>query len=185
MAAAVIIFSMKQLNEPGYKINLNYLFISRSCLTPSPAMFAKVIVPVKRVVDFNVKVKVRSDRTGVETSNVKMSLNPFCEIAVEEAVRMKEKSLIKEIVTVSIGPAGAQDTLRHTMALGADRSIHVQTDLDLQPLAIAKVLRKLLEMEKPDFVLLGKQAIDDDSNQTGQLLAGLMNWPQATFASKV
>lgn len=145
----------------------------------------KVLVPIKRVVDYAVKIRVRADKTGVETNNVKMSMNPFDEIAIEQAVRMKEKGLVSEIIAVSIGNAQSQETLRQALAFGADRSIHVETDLTVEPLAVAKLLHKLCEKETPDLVLLGKQAIDDDSNQTGQLLGGLLNWSQGTFISKV
>jgi len=137
------------------------------------------------VIDYAVKIRVKPDHTGVETTNVKMSMNPFCEIAVEEAVRLKEKKIANEVVVVSIGPTQSQETLRTALAMGADRAVLVETSKDLQPLAVAKVFQKLIEKEKPGLVLLGKQAIDDDSNQTGQILAGLMDWPQATFASKV
>ncbi|MFO0987962.1 MAG: electron transfer flavoprotein subunit beta/FixA family protein [Alphaproteobacteria bacterium] len=145
----------------------------------------KLLVAVKRVVDYNVKVRVKADGTGVETANVKMSMNPFDEIAVEEAVRMKEQGKAKEIVAVSMGPAQCQETIRTALAMGADRGIHVLHDGELQPLAVAKLLKALADKEKPDLVILGKQAIDDDSNQTGQMLAALMGVPQATFASKV
>ncbi len=145
----------------------------------------KLLVAVKRVVDYNVKVRVKADGTGVETANVKMSMNPFDEIAVEEAVRMKEQGKAKEIVAVSMGPAQCQETIRTALAMGADRGIHVLHDGELQPLAVAKLLKAIADKEKPDLVILGKQAIDDDSNQTGQMLAALMNVPQATFASKV
>ena len=145
----------------------------------------KVLVPVKRVVDYNVKVRVKSDGSGVDIANVKMSMNPFDEIAVEEATRLKEKGVVTEIVAVSIGPAQCQETLRTAMAIGADRGILVETDADVQPLAVAKVLKALVDKEQPQLVILGKQAIDDDSNQTGQMLAELANLPQATFASKV
>jgi electron transfer flavoprotein beta subunit len=148
-------------------------------------LFVKILVPVKRVVDYNVKVRVRPDGTGVDTANVKMSMNPFDEIAVEEAVRMKEKGIATEIVAVSCGVTACQETLRTALALGADRAILVETDAELQPLAVAKLLRGLVAHEKPDLVILGKQAIDDDANQTGQMLAALLDWPQATFASKV
>jgi electron transfer flavoprotein beta subunit len=144
-----------------------------------------VLVPVKRVVDYNVKVRVKADGSGVETANVKMSMNPFDEIAVEEAVRLKEAGKATEVVAVSIGPAGAQETLRTALAMGADRAILVQTDAELQPLAVAKLLKVLVDREAPQLVLLGKQAIDDDCNQTGQMLAALLGWPQGTFASKV
>ncbi len=144
----------------------------------------KVLVPVKRVVDFNVKVRVKADGSGVETANVKMSMNPFDEIAVEEAVRLKEAGVATEIVVVSIGPTQCQETLRTALAIGADRAILVQTSVETQPLGVAKALQKLVEKEAPQVVILGKQAIDDDSNQTGQMLAALLGWPQATFASK-
>jgi electron transfer flavoprotein beta subunit len=145
----------------------------------------KVLVPVKRVVDYNVKVRVKPDGSGVDTANVKMSMNPFDEIAVEEAVRLKEKGVVTEVVAVSCGAAACQETLRTALAMGADRAILVETDADLQPLAVAKLLRAIAAEEKPDLVIVGKQAIDDDANQTGQMLAGLLDWPQATFASKV
>jgi len=145
----------------------------------------KLLVAVKRVVDFNVKVRVKADGSGVETANVKMSMNPFDEIAIEEAVRMKEKGAAKEIIAVSMGPAQCQETIRTALAMGADRGIHVLHDGELQPLAVAKLLKAIADKEKPDLVILGKQAIDDDSNQTGQMLAALMNVPQATFASKI
>ena len=145
----------------------------------------KVLVTVKRVVDFNVKVRVRPDGSGVDTANVKMSMNPFDEIAVEEAVRLKERGVATEIVAVSCGPAAAQETLRTALAIGADRAILVQSDAELQPLAIAKLLAAVVAKESPQLVILGKQAIDDDSNQVGQMLAALLDWPQATFASKV
>ena len=145
----------------------------------------KILVPIKRVVDYNVKVRVKSDGTGVETANVKMSMNPFDEIAVEEAVRLKEAGAATEIIAVSIGPTASQETLRTALAIGADRAILVETTAETQPLGVAKALRKLAEKETPGLIILGKQAIDDDSNQTGQMLAALLNWPQATFASKV
>jgi electron transfer flavoprotein beta subunit len=145
----------------------------------------KILVSVKRVVDFNVKVRVKADGTGVETANVKMSMNPFDEIAVEEAMRLKEAGVAKEIVVVSCGPQACQETLRTALAIGADRAILVETNEELQPLAVAKLLRKIVEKEQPGVVILGKQAIDDDANQTGQMLAALLNWPQATFASKL
>ncbi len=145
----------------------------------------KAIVPVKRVVDYNVKVRVKSDGTGVDIANVKMSMNPFDEIAVEEAVRLKEKGIVTEIVAVSCGVAQCQETLRTAMAIGADRAILVETDVELQPLAVAKLLKALVDKELPGLVILGKQAIDDDCNQTGQMLAALADLPQATFASKV
>src|SRR5258706_6326329 len=145
----------------------------------------KVLVSVKRVVDFNVKVRVRPDGSGVETANVKMSMNPFDEIAVEEAVRLKEAGMATEIVAVSCGVQACQETLRTALAIGADRAILVVTNDELQPLAVAKILKALCQKEAPQLVILGKQAIDDDSNQTGQMLAALLGWPQATFASKV
>ena len=145
----------------------------------------KALVPVKRVVDYNVKVRVKSDGTGVDIANVKMSMNPFDEIAVEEAVRLKEKGLVTEIVAVSCGVSPCQETLRTAMAIGADRGILVETDAELQPLAVAKILKALVDKEQPGLVILGKQAIDDDCNQTGQMLAALADLPQATFASKV
>ena len=145
----------------------------------------KVLVPVKRVVDYNVKVRVKADETDVDLANVKMSMNPFDEIAVEEAVRLKEKGIVSEVVAVSCGPAACQDTLRSAMAMGADRGILVESGAELQPLAVAKLLKAVCDKETPSLVICGKQAIDDDSNQTGQMLAALMDWPQATFASKV
>ncbi len=145
----------------------------------------KLLVAVKRVVDFNVKVRVKSDQSGVELANVKMSMNPFDEIAVEEAVRLKESGAVEEIVAISIGPAQCRETIRTSLAMGADRGIHVVTDDEIQPLAVAKLLAAVVETEKPDVVILGKQAIDDDSNQTGQMLAGLLGWAQGTFASKL
>ena len=145
----------------------------------------KVIVPVKRVLDFNVKVRVKPDRSGVDLANVKMSMNPFDEIAVEEAVKLKENGIATEVIAVSCGVAACQETLRTAMAIGADRGILVETDADLQPLAVAKLLKALVEKEQPTLVVMGKQAIDDDANQTGQMLAQLLGWPQATFASKV
>ncbi|TFZ08965.1 electron transfer flavoprotein subunit beta/FixA family protein [Ramlibacter humi] len=145
----------------------------------------KVLVPVKRVVDYNVKVRVKSDNTGVDIANVKMSMNPFDEIAVEEAVRLKEKGVATEVIAVSCGVQQCQETLRTAMAIGADRGILVQTDEELQPLAVAKLLKALVDKEQPGLIILGKQAIDDDANQTGQMLAALADLPQATFASKV
>ena len=145
----------------------------------------KVLVPVKRVVDYNVKVRVKGDGTGVDIANVKMSMNPFDEIAVEEAVRLKEKGVVTEVIAVSCGVTACQETLRTAMAIGADRAILVETDAELQPLAVAKLLKALVDKEQPRLVVLGKQAIDDDCNQTGQMLAALTGWPQATFASKV
>jgi len=145
----------------------------------------KILVPVKRVVDYNVKVRVKPDQSGVDLANVKMSMNPFCEISVEEAVRMKEKGDVEEIIVVSVGPQQAQETIRTALAMGADRGILIQTDDAVEPLAIAKLLAKVVEAEGTELVILGKQAIDDDSNQTGQMLAALLDWPQATFASEV
>jgi len=145
----------------------------------------KVIVPVKRVLDFNVKVRVKADGTGVDLANVKMSMNPFDEIAVEEAVLLKDRGVASEVVAVSCGPQPCQETLRAALAIGADRGILVETDADLQPLAVAKLLRAIVEKERPTLVVMGKQAIDDDANQTGQMLAQMLGWPQATFASKV
>ena len=145
----------------------------------------KVFVAVKRVVDYNVKVRVKSDQSGVETANVKMSMNPFDEIAVEEAIRMKEAGKAEDIVAISMGVQQCQETIRTALAMGADRGIHVLSDQELQPLAVAKLLKALVERESPDLVILGKQAIDDDSNQTGQMLAALLGWPQATFASQI
>jgi electron transfer flavoprotein beta subunit len=144
----------------------------------------KVLVAVKRVVDYNVKIRVKADKTGVDLANVKMSMNPFDEIAVEEAVRLKEAGTATEVIAVSIGPAQAQETLRTALAMGADRGILVKTDAEVQPLAVAKILAKIAEAEQPQLVIVGKQAIDDDSNQTGQMLAALMNWAQGTFANK-
>ena len=145
----------------------------------------KVLVPVKRVVDYNVKVRVKSDGSGVDIANVKMSMNPFDEIAVEEAMRLKEAGKITEVIAVSCGVTQCQETLRTAMAIGADRGILVETDAELQPLAVAKLLKALADKEQPQLIILGKQAIDDDCNQTGQMLAALLGWPQATFASKV
>ena len=145
----------------------------------------KVLVPVKRVVDYNVKVRVKADETDVDLANVKMSMNPFDEIAVEEAVRLKEKGVVSEVVAVSCGPATCQETLRSAMAMGADRGILVESNAELQPLAVAKLLKAVCEKEGPSLLICGKQAIDDDANQTGQMLAALLDWPQATFASKV
>jgi len=145
----------------------------------------KLLVPVKRVIDYNVKPRVKADQTGVDLANVKMSMNPFDEIAVEEAIRLKERGAATEIVAVSIGPAKAQETLRTALAMGADRAILVMTDAEVEPLAVARILAKIAEEEQPGMVILGKQAIDDDSNQTGQMLAALLGWGQGTFASKV
>jgi electron transfer flavoprotein beta subunit len=145
----------------------------------------KLLVAVKRVIDFNVKPRVRMDGSGVDLANVKMSMNPFDEIAVEEATRLKEKGVATEVVAVSIGPLKAQETLRTALAMGADRAILIQTDEEVEPLGVAKILAKIAEEEQPGMIILGKQAIDDDSNQTGQMLAALLGWPQGTFASKV
>jgi len=145
----------------------------------------KIIVAVKRVVDYNVKIRVKSDNTGIETANIKMSMNPFDEIAVEEGVRLRESGLAEELVVVSIGPKQSQETIRTALAMGADRGIHIQTDEEIEPLSIAKLLKEIAEKEKPDLFILGKQAIDDDSNQTGQMLAALLGWSQGTFASKL
>ncbi len=145
----------------------------------------KLLVAVKRVIDYNVKVRVKGDETGVETANVKMSMNPFDEIAVEEAVRLLEAGTATEVVAVSMGVQQCQETIRTALAMGCDRGIHVKTDEELQPLAVAKLLAKIVEQESPDAVILGKQAIDDDSNQTGQMLAGLLGWSQGTFASEI
>ena len=145
----------------------------------------KILVAVKRVIDFNVKIRVKADKTGVETANVKMSMNPFDEIGVEEAVRLKEGGAATEIVAVSMGPQQCQETIRTALAMGADRGIHVLSDAELQPLAVAKLLKALVDKEEPQLVILGKQAIDDDSNQTGQMLAALLGWSQGTFASKL
>jgi electron transfer flavoprotein beta subunit len=145
----------------------------------------KIIVPVKRVIDYNVKPRVKADGTGVDLANVKMSMNPFDEIAVEEAIRLKEKGVATEIIAVSIGVAKAQETLRTALAMGADRAILVTTEDEVEPLGVAKILAKIVEEEGPGLVILGKQAIDDDSNQTGQMLAALLGWPQGTFASKI
>ena len=145
----------------------------------------KILVPVKRVVDYNVKIRVKPDGSGVDLANVKMSMNPFDEIAVEEAIRLKEAGKATEIVAVSIGPQQASETIRTALAMGADRGILVKTDTTVEPLAVAKILKALVEAEKPGLVILGKQAIDDDSNQTGQMLAALLGWPQGTFASKL
>ena len=145
----------------------------------------KVLVAVKRVIDAYVKVRVKADRTGVETTNVKMSMNPFDEIGVEEAIRLKEAGVASEIVAVSMGVAQCQETIRTALAMGADRGILVETDVALQPLAVAKLLKAVVEAEKPEIVILGKQAIDDDANQTGQMLAALLGWPQGAFTSKI
>jgi electron transfer flavoprotein beta subunit len=145
----------------------------------------KILVPVKRVLDYNVKVRVKSDQSGVDLANVKMSMNPFDEIAVEEATRLKEKGIATEIVAVSIGPVQAKDTIITALTIGADRGILIQTDQDVEPLAVAKLLKAVAEAEKPDLIIMGKQAIDGDNNATGQMLSTLLDWPQATFASKV
>jgi electron transfer flavoprotein beta subunit len=145
----------------------------------------KVLVAVKRVVDYNVKIRVKADKTGVETANVKMSMNPFDEIGVEEAIRLKEAGIATEIIAISLGVAQCQETIRTALAMGADRGIHVVTDAELQPLAVAKLIKAVVEKEKPELVILGKQAIDDDCNQTGQMLSALLGWSQGTFASKV
>jgi electron transfer flavoprotein beta subunit len=145
----------------------------------------KILVPVKRVVDYNVKIRVKPDGSGVDIANVKMSMNPFDEISVEEAIRLKEAGHAEEIIAVSIGPQKSQETLRTALAMGADRAILYKTDINVEPLAVAKILKHAVEQEKPGLVILGKQAIDDDSNQTGQMLAALLNWPQATFAFKI
>ena len=144
----------------------------------------KILVPVKRVVDYNVKVRVKSDGTGVDLANVKMSMNPFDEIAVEEAIRLKEKGIATEIVAVSIGPQQAQETIRTALAMGADRGILVKAEGEIEPLTVAKILKGVAEAEQPGLIIVGKQAIDDDSNQTGQMLAALLGWSQGTFASK-
>ena len=145
----------------------------------------KVLVPVKRVIDYNVKIRVKADQTGVETANVKMSMNPFDEIAVEEAIRLREAGTATEVIAVSVGQQQCQETIRTALAMGADRGILIQTDDEVQPLAVAKLLKAVADKEGPDLVILGKQAIDDDSNQTGQRLAALLGWSQATFASKI
>tara|TARA_Y100000588_G_scaffold222426_1_gene236324 strand:+ start:230 stop:979 length:750 start_codon:yes stop_codon:yes gene_type:complete len=145
----------------------------------------KVLVGIKRTIDANVKIRVKADETGVETANIKMTINPFCEIAVEEAVRIKEAGIAEEVVVVTAGPEDARQTLMTALAIGADRAVHVIVDQDIQPLAVAKTLKAVIEQESPGLVILGKQAIDDDSNQTGQMLAALLGWPQATFASKI
>lgn len=145
----------------------------------------KILVSVKRVVDYNVRIRVKADGSGVELANVKMSMNPFDEIAVEEAVRLKEKGVATEVVVCAMGSDGAQEQLRSALAMGADRAVHIHTDAELQPLGAAKLLKTLVEKEKPDVVIIGKQAIDDDASQTGQMLAGLLGWGQGTFASKV
>ena len=145
----------------------------------------KILVPVKRVVDYNVKIRVKPDQTGVDLANVKMSMNPFCEIAIEEALRLREAGTATEVVVVSVGPTQAQETIRTALAMGADRGILVQTDDEMEPLGLAKILKGVVEEEKPDMVILGKQAIDGDNNQTGQMLAALLGWSQGTFASEI
>jgi len=145
----------------------------------------KVLVPVKRVIDYNVKVRVKPDQTGVDLANVKMSMNPFDEIATEEAVRLKEKGVATEVIVVSIGPQQAQETIRTALAMGADRGILIQTDVDVEPLAVAKLLKAVIAEESPNLIVMGKQAIDGDNNAVGQMLAALLDWPQATFASKI
>ena len=145
----------------------------------------KILVPIKRVVDYNVKIKVKSDNSGVDLENVKMSMNPFDEIAVEEAVRLKEKKICDEIIAISIGSAKSEETLRTALAVGADKGILIETEEEVQPLEVAKILKEIIKKNNPDLVLMGKQAIDDDSNQTGQMLAALLGWPQGTFASKL
>ncbi len=145
----------------------------------------KALVAVKRVIDYNVKIRVKADHTGVETANVKMSMNPFDEIGIEEALRLREAGIVSEVIAVSLGAAQCQETIRTALAMGADRGILVQTDAELQPLAVAKLLKAVILAEKPEIVILGKQAIDDDCNQTGQMLSALLGWPQATFASKL
>ena len=148
-------------------------------------MIMKILVPVKRVVDYNVKIKVKSDNSGVDLENTKMSMNPFDEIAVEEAVRLKEKKICDEIIAISIGSAKSEETLRTALAVGADKGILIETEEDVQPLEVAKILKEIIKKNNPDLVLMGKQAIDDDSNQTGQMLAALLSWPQGTFTSKL
>jgi electron transfer flavoprotein beta subunit len=145
----------------------------------------KALVAVKRVVDYNVKIRVKADKTGVETANVKMSMNPFDEIAVEEALRLREAGIVSEVIAASLGIQQCQETIRTALAMGADRGVLVQTDVELQPLAVAKLLKAVIDKEQPEIVIIGKQAIDDDCNQTGQMLAALLGWPQATFASKI
>jgi electron transfer flavoprotein beta subunit len=147
--------------------------------------YMKILVAIKRVIDYNVKIRVKSDETGIETSNVKMSMNPFDEIAVEEGVRLRESGVADELIAVSIGPKQSQETIRTALAMGADRGVHIETNEEVEPLAVAKLLKALVKKENPDLVILGKQAIDDDSNQTGQMLAALMGWPQGTFASNL
>jgi electron transfer flavoprotein beta subunit len=161
------------------------VFLQREKRRPMECEPMKILVPVKRVIDFNVKVRVKADGSGVDLANVKMSMNPFDEISVEEAIRAKEAGKATEVIAVSIGPQQAQETIRTALAMGADRGILVQTDVELQPLAVAKLLKALVDKEQPQLVILGKQAIDDDANQTGQALAALLGWGQATFASKL
>src|SRR5690554_4917883 len=145
----------------------------------------KILVPVKRVVDFNVKIRVKADGSGVELANVKMAMNPFDEIAIEEAIRLRESGKVEEIIAISIGPTQAQETIRTALAMGADRGILVKVDQVVEPLAVAKILKCIVDEERPELVILGKQAIDDDANQTGQMLAGLLGWSQGTYASKL
>ena len=145
----------------------------------------KDVVAVKRVIDYNVKIRVKSDETGVETENVKMSMNPFDEIAVEEGVQLRENGMVDELIAISMGPQQCQETIRTALAMGADRGIHVAHDEELEPLAVAKLMRAIVDAESPDMIIVGKQAIDDDSNQVGQLLAGMLKWPQATFISEM
>ena len=154
-------------------------------MRPTAVARMRVLVGVKRVVDYAVKIRVKPDKSAVETGGVKMSMNPFCEIAVEEAVRLKEKGIVKEIIAVSLGPVASQETIRTALAMGADRGIHIKHDAEVQPLTVAKALMAVCKTEKPDMVILGKQAIDGDCNQTGQMLSALMGWPQAAFASAV
>jgi electron transfer flavoprotein beta subunit len=165
--------------QPGHAHRLRHSRPTEGTIT------MKVLVAVKRVVDYNVKIRVKADSTGVELANVKMSMNPFDEIAVEEAVRLKEAGKATEIVVVSIGPSGCQETIRTALAMGGDRGVHVLTDVETQSLAVAKALKAIVDKEAPGLVIVGKQAIDDDANQTGQMLAALLGWPQGTFASKV
>jgi len=178
IAAQAVLFCIIRISFAGLRS-------TRWPLLNFEVTFMKVLVPVKRVVDFNVKVRVKSDQTGVDTANVKMSMNPFDEIAIEEAVRLKEKGIATEVIAISCGISACQETLRTAMAIGADRAILVETEAALQPLAVAKLLKAVVEQEQPDLVILGKQAIDDDANQTGQMLSALLDWPQATFASKL
>ncbi|CAI0458010.1 unnamed protein product, partial [Linum tenue] len=166
-----------------FKLTLSSLIVARVEHLSPPAKM-KIMVAVKRVIDYAVKIRVKPDKSGVETQNVKMSMNPFCEIALEEALRIKEAGLASEVVAVTIGPKQSIDTLRTGLAMGADRGIHVEATGDLFPLAVAKLFKALVEIEKPGLIILGKQAIDNDCNQTGQMVAGLLGWPQGTFASK-